>query len=128
MFKYLFPLFLIVAILAPVAKAQTIYSPNIIVTVQPIASDTIRWSSGTYVTKMRNNTITMAKGFEVKSTSAGGILAVHVINDYDASGNRVWLKYVIPASSGVTQRIGMAFDRIDSAQTTIPKADVIVWY
>lgn len=95
--------------------------------IQPSGSDTIVWSSGRYITKLRDGTERRARGFEVVGNSVGGILRLHMVNDA-RNGQDVWLSYPIPASTGLNQRFGLIFDAIDSALTTIPIADVIIWY
>jgi len=95
----------------------------------PHGSDTITWASGRYTAKGRNGTArTAARGIEVISTSSGGNLKIHLLNDYDSAGRIIWLVYPIPASGGFIQRIGFIFDMIDSAGTTITKTDIIIWY
>lgn len=102
--------------------------PPITASVQPSGSDTITWSAGKYLTVRRNGSLRNARGFEVISTSTGGVLGVHLINDFSANGSKVYLPYPIPASSGATQRTGLIFDEIDSATTTISTSDIIIWY
>jgi hypothetical protein len=100
----------------------------ITVTVQPTGSDSLHWASGRYLTQARNGGARVARGFEVSSTSTGGVIKVHLVNDYASNGTSVWLLYTIPASNGNIQRIGLIYDAVDSAGTTIAKADIINWY
>lgn len=102
--------------------------PVLTSSMQPAGSDTITWSAGSYLTKARNGAARIARGIEVKPTSTGGTIKIHIINDYDSRGRKCWVTYVIPASGGVIQRIGYFFDEIDSLGTTILKTDIIVWY
>jgi hypothetical protein len=95
---------------------------------QPSGSDTISWSSGKYSTKRRNGQSVTARGFEVVDTSDGGVLMIHLPNDYDRAGRKCYVPYHLPASGGNTQRVGVFFDEVDSASTTISIKDVIVWY
>jgi hypothetical protein len=102
--------------------------PVLTSSMQPSGSDTITWASGSYLTKARNGAARIARGLDVKPTSTGGNLKIHILNDYDSRGRKCWLTYPIPAGGGVIQRIGYFFDEVDSAGTTILKTDVIIWY
>jgi hypothetical protein len=125
---FLFCAFLFaVAIQAQTAGLNEVV-PGETFSVQPSGSDTVAWSSGKYLTKRRNGQYRIARGFEVTDTSAGGLIKLHLLNDFDAAGRKVYLTYKIPASSGSIQRIGMIFDEVDSAGTTISKKDLIIWY
>jgi hypothetical protein len=94
-------------------------------TIQPTASDTLRWTNSVYATKLRTNSKKYARGLEIKGTTSGGNISLHLIDD--PAGKR--LIYVVPAGAGMVQRIPMVFDTIDSAGTTILKTDIMaVWY
>lgn len=105
---------------------ETVYP--ITMSMQPSGSDTIAWSSGKYLTVARNGLARKSRGVEIKSTSSGGNLKIHLANDYNSKGQKVYIVYPIPASGGSTQRIGFVFDEVDSAGTTINKSDLIIWY
>lgn len=110
------------------AQTRSDIVPVITYTMQPTGSDSLHWSFGKYLTQGRNGSAKPARGIEVASTSSGGNFKIHLINDYDSKGRKIWLVYPIPASSGSTQRIGLIFDEVDSAGTTILKTDVTNWY
>lgn len=120
-----------VLFLSAVCFGQTALSdvvPVITYGLQPSGSDSLHWTAGKYVTVARNGNAKIARGFDVVSTSSGGNLKVHLLNDYNAKKQKVWLVYPIPASGGAVQRVGLIFDEVDSTGTTISKSDLIIWY
>lgn len=117
---------LFVAFLTVSGFGQTAIGVNY--TAQPSKSSLISWASGSYVTKDRASVAMPCRGFDVYDTSSGGNLKVHLVNDFDASGRKIWTTYKIPASNGSIQRVGLIFDAIDSAGTTIAIGGIILWY
>ena len=75
--------------------------------IQPSASNSIgSYTGGIWKTILRDGTtLKQARGLEVVSTSTGGNLVVHMIDDYDSAGAKVYLTYAIPASN---EQIGRA--------------------
>jgi len=120
--------FLFIGLLAMAIFAQTTTPIGVNYTPQPSKSGVITWASGTFVTKDRASVIMPVRGFDVYDTSSGGDLKVHLLNDFDASGRKIWTTYKLPASNGNIQRIGLIFDTIDSAGTTIKTGGIILWY
>jgi hypothetical protein len=99
--------------------------------VQPMghySGGSVTWTSSVWATKGYDGVTRRAVGFDVKSSSTGGNLVVHMIDDYTASGAVQKCTLLIPASNGNTQRVGLVFDRIDSAGTTITMSDVTIWF
>lgn len=117
---------LIVAFLAAAVMGETAIGVNY--TPQPSKSSVISWSAGAYTTKDRASVVMPARGFDVYDTSSGGNLKIHLVNDFDASGRKIWTVYPIPKSNGSIQRIGLIFDAIDSVGTTIAIGGIILWY
>jgi hypothetical protein len=126
--KILFSLVLLAATaLAQIPGAvQTTYP--ITVSIQPTNFDSLHWTAGKYLTQLPNGAAAIARGFEVAPTSSGGVLKVHPVNAYARNGTSVWLLYTIPASNGSIQRVGLIYDAVDSAGTTILKTDITNWY
>ena len=119
---------LFVMVLAAAVVGQTTTPIGVNYTPQPSKSGVITWASGTFITKDRASVVAPVRGFEVMDTSSGGVLKAHLLNDFDVAGRKVWLNYKIPSSGGAIQRVGLIFDEIDSAGTTIPKGGLILWY
>ncbi len=89
----------------------------------------ISWTASKWTTVDRAGIARPAIGIDVADTSSGGNLVVHLMGDYTASGAAVLCTLKIPASNtNTTQRIGIIFDRIDSAGTTIKLGGVTVWF
>lgn len=99
--------------------------------VQPMghySGGAVSWSSSVWTTKGYDGVARRAVGFDVKSTSTGGNLVIHPIDSYTPSGSVQKCTLSIPASNGLTQRMGIVFDRIDSAGTTITMSDLTIWF
>jgi hypothetical protein len=83
----------------------------------------VTYTAGKWSVKNQKGQATVAVGVTVRDTSDGGVLRVHLVDDYTAAGARVYCN--VPLAAGLT---GIIFDEIDSAGTTLPKSEFIIWF
>jgi hypothetical protein len=87
-----------------------------------IAGSSISYTGGTWTVVDQSGAIRYAKGVMTTSGATGGELNVHLVNDFNASGTKVYC----PLPLGTNDVKAAVFDEIKQAGTTISLSDVII--
>jgi hypothetical protein len=82
----------------------------------------VSYTSGIWEVVDRAGTSRLAKGIMTTSGADGGILNVHLANDYDSSNNKVYC----PIPLGTNDVKAVIFDEVAESGTTISLAEVII--
>jgi hypothetical protein len=88
-----------------------------------VAGSAIAYTGGIYAVADQKGNATVAKGLTVASTGSGGNLVVHLVDDYDASGAKVYCTVELVAGA----RLGFVFDEIKQAGTTVTLTELTLW-
>jgi hypothetical protein len=88
-----------------------------------VAGSAITYTSGIYTVSDQKGAATVAKGLSVASTGSGGNLVVHLVDDYDASGAKVYCTVELVAGA----RLGVIFDEIKETGTTVTLSELTLW-
>lgn len=84
----------------------------------------ISYTGGVWNTVRRDGTVTPARGFKALSTTLGGNVVVHCVED-PANNNTT---YEIPSGGYGGFPMGIMFDKIIDSGTTIAEADLTILF
>lgn len=97
-----------------------------IVAMQPSAhraGSTVAFTEGVYSMVDQANRATYAKGISVVTGATDGNIVVHLVDDFNAAGAKVYCTIPLKAED----RIGYVFDEILEEGTTVDLDDLTFW-